>query len=98
MKQSNLESEMKEMGVNRYWRKVNRTTQGEMETNHPIGRRLLTESVNELAEGIRVWKARVKDRPTGPQHAAYPYIDLLDRHLVAALAARTIIDAISTHS
>ena len=98
MKQSNLENEMKEMGVSRYWRRVHRTTAGEMETNNPVGRRLLTESVNQLAEGIKRWKHKVADRPTGPQHAAYPYMDLLDRHLVAALAARTIIDAISTHS
>ena len=98
MKQSSLESEMQEMGVNRYWRKVNRTTRGEMETNHPIGRRLLTESVNELADGIKAWKNKVASRPTGPQHAAYPYINQLDRYMVAALAARTIIDAISSHS
>jgi len=98
MKQSNIESEMKEMGVNRYWRKVNRTTQGRMETNHPIGRRLLTESVNELADGIKAWKTKVDSRPTGPQHAAYPYICLLDRYMIAALASRTIIDSISSHS
>ena len=98
MKQSKLESEMKEMGVNRYWRRVHRTTQGEMETNHPVGRRLLTESVNMLADGIKAWKTKVASRVTGPQHAAYPYINKLDRYMIAALAARTIIDSISTHS
>ena len=98
MKQSNLESEMKDMGVSRYWRKVNRTTQGEMETNNPVGRRLLTESVNELADAIKAWKTKVKSNHTGRQHAAYPYIDKLDRYMIAALAARTILDSISTHS
>ena len=98
MKQTDLELEMKEMGVNRYWKKVNRTTQKEMETNHPVGRRLLTESVNELAEAIKDWKHTTADRRAGPQHAAYPYIDMLDPPLIAALTARTIIDAISMHS
>ena len=98
MKQSNLESEMREMGVSRYWRKVNRTTNKEMESNHPVGRRLLTESINKLADRIKVWKFKVADRSAGPQHAAYPYIDKLDVGMVAALAARSIIDSISLHS
>ena len=98
MKQTQLENEMKEMGVSRYWRKVRRTTEKGMESNHPIGRRLLTESVNELSDAIKAWKAWAASGRAGPQHAAYDYINLLDAPMVAALTARTIIDSISMHS
>ncbi len=98
MKQADLEKEMREMGVTRYWKKVHRTTDKEMESNHPIGRRLLTESVNGLATAIKGWKQWASSGRAGPQHAAYDYINLLDAPMVAALTARTIIDSISMHS
>ena len=98
MKQAPLEAEMRDMGVSRYWRKVRRTTEKEMESNHPIGRRLLTESINVLTEAIRSWKSWAASGRAGPQHAAYDYIDKLESPMVAALTARAIIDSISMHS
>tara|TARA_Y100001938_G_scaffold9028_1_gene11065 strand:+ start:1445 stop:3850 length:2406 start_codon:yes stop_codon:yes gene_type:complete len=97
MRQSDLEREMHDLGVERYWKKVNRTTQGEMESNHPLGKRLLTESVALLAEEVESWKRTVMAHPTGNRHAAYPYIDMLPPALVAAITARTVIDSISMH-
>ena len=97
MRQADLEREMKELGVSRYWKKVERSTQSGMESNHPLGRRLLTESVAKLADAIKDWKHEVERHPTGNQHAAYAYIDILDPTLVAAITARTVIDCISMH-
>ena len=97
MRQNDLEQQMRELGIERYWKKVNRTTKIEMETNHPLGRRLLTESVVLLAEEIQSWKRQVDKHPTGNRHAAYAYIDMLPPNLVAAITARTVIDAISMH-
>lgn len=97
MRQQDLEKEMQELGISRYWKKVERSTQKEMETNHPLGRRLLTESVELLADAIKGWKHQVLSHPTGNRHAAYAYIDMLDPTLIAAITARTVIDAISMH-
>ena len=95
MRQQDLEQEMHELGISRYWKKVERSTQNEMETNHPLGRRLLTESVGLLASAITAWKNGVEKHPTGNRHRAYAYINFLDPALVAAITARTVLDAIS---
>ena len=98
MKQYDLEKEMRDMGVNRYLRKMSRTKQKEMETNNPIGRRLLTESIDQLTKAIQDWRAKVQSHRAGPQHGAYPYISMLPAPLVAAITARTVIDSISMHT
>ncbi|HCO12868.1 MAG TPA: hypothetical protein DIT46_01705, partial [Gemmatimonadetes bacterium] len=85
MRQSDLEREMRETGIDRYWKKVNRVSRHGMETQHPVGRRLLTESVSLLSEAIREWKRTVTLKPVGQRSAAYPYIDLLATDLVAAI-------------
>jgi len=88
---------MRETGIDRYWKKVNRVSRHGMETQHPVGRRLLTESVSLLSEAIREWKRTVTLKPVGQRSAAYPYIDLLATDLIAAITARSVIDSISMH-
>ena len=97
MKQYDLEKEMNELGIHRHQQKVLRTKEKGIESQNPIGRRLLTESVASLALEIDDWKHQVKSRPAGQRHAAFEYIDILDSPLVAAIAARAIIDSISIH-
>ncbi len=97
MRQSDLEAEMRELGQNRYWRKVQRTAEHGVESQSPLGKRLLTESVDRLAEEIRAWKKRVEGQPIGNRNSCHPYIDILDVSIVAALSARTVIDSISMH-
>ena len=97
MRQSELEAEMQELGRSRYWKKVQRTTEGGMESQHALGKRLLTESVALLAEQIRLWKKQVEKQPVGNRNGCYPYIDMLDPQIAAALTARTVIDSISMH-
>lgn len=95
MKQSDLESEMRDMGIKRYRDKVLRTSKYELESTHPVGKRLLEASVLKLAQGIESWKRRVNRVKAGSRHSALPYIESLPSDLVAALTARTVIDAIS---
>ena len=97
MRQSELEAEMQELGRSRYWKKVQRTTEGGMESQHALGKRLLTESVALLAEQIRLWKKQVEKQPVGNRNGCYPYINMLDPKIAAALTARTVIDSISMH-
>ncbi len=97
MKQYDLEKEMHDLGIHRHQQKVQRTKEKGIESQNPIGRRLLTESVAALALEIDAWKEHVERKPTGQRHGAFEYIDLLDSTLVAAIAARAIIDSISIH-
>ena len=97
MRQSDLEHEMRDLGVERYRGKVERSKIKEMETNHLVGRRLLTESVSKLADGIRRWKRNTKSTPAGSRHTALPYIESLAADLIAAITAKTVIDSISMH-
>jgi len=99
MKQSDLEAEMRDMGIKRYRDKVLRTQKFEMESQTPVGKRLLEESVSRLASAVRGWLLRVNSKASrgGSRHSALPYIEQLEPELVAALTARTVIDAISIH-
>ena len=90
MRQSDLEHEMRDLGVERYRGKVERSKIKEMETNHLVGRRLLTESVSKLADGIRRWKRDTKSTPAGSRHTALPYIESLAADLIAAITAKTV--------
>ena len=97
MRQSDLESEMRELGRSRYWKKVQRTTENSLESQNPLGKRLLTESVDRLAIEVRAWKKQVERQPVGNRNSCHPYIDILDPSIVAAITARTVIDSISMH-
>jgi len=97
MKQSDLEAEMRDMGIKRYRDKVLRTRKFEMESQTPVGKRLLEESVSRLAKGIVGWKMRVDRVQAGSRHSALSYIEQLEPELIAALTARTVIDSISIH-
>ena len=97
MRQSDLEAEMRELGRHRYWKHVQRTTEHNVESQNPLGKRLLTESVDRLADEIRSWKKQVERQPVGNRNSTHPYIDILDPSIVAALTARTVIDSISMH-
>ena len=88
---------MRDTGIERYWKKVDRVAHIGMETQHPVGRRLLTESVSLLAEAVKGWKRMVTQKPVGQRSAAYPYIDSLPVDMIAAIAARTVLDSISMH-
>jgi len=97
MRQQDLEQEMRDLGISRYWKTVERTKERELETNSPLGRRLLTESVGLLADEIKNWKRQVSQKPAAQRSSAFPYIDMLSPLLVAAITARTVIDSISVH-
>lgn len=97
MRQSDLEAEMRDSGISRYRKNVSRATQHELESQTPVGRRLLTESVGLLSLAIRDWKRGVERHPVGARSAAYPYINMLDTDLVAGLTARSVINSITMH-
>mgnify|MGYP003149355945 CR=1 FL=1 len=94
MRQTDLDQEMIQMGKDRYWSKVRRTTENECETYAPVCKRLLGESIESLEQQIREW---IKTSETGPgrRHTALPYIKLLPPDILAGLTARAVLDGIS---
>tara|TARA_Y100001972_G_scaffold128901_1_gene192548 strand:+ start:2817 stop:5198 length:2382 start_codon:yes stop_codon:yes gene_type:complete len=94
MRQSDLDSEMIELGRDRYWSKVNRGQNDQMETYSPVAKRLLGESIIRLQETIEFWCHNARTGP-GRKHRCLEYIELLPSDLVAALTARTVLDGIS---
>ncbi len=94
MGQADLDKEMLELGRDRYWSKVNRTRDTEVETYAPVAKRLLGESIQKLEESIKTWIKKSKSGP-GRRHRALEYVELLPTDLVAALTARTVLDGIS---
>ncbi len=94
MRQSDLDREMVEMGRDRYWSKVSRGQENEMETYSPVAKRLLGESIIKLQESIDFWCHNARTGP-GRRHRCLEYIELLPSDLVAALTARTVLDGIS---
>ena len=94
MRQSDLDREMIELGRDRYWSKVNRGREDEMETYSPVAKRLLGESIIKLQESIDFWCHNARTG-AGRRHRCLEYIELLPSSLVSALTARTVLDGIS---
>ena len=94
MRQTDLEKEMISLGKERYWAKVSRTRDTEVETYSPAAKRLLGESIESLATEIKRWKKNAETGP-GRKHRALPYFDLIPINVMAALTARTCLDGIS---
>lgn len=94
MRQKDLDLEMVELGKERYWSKVNRTRETEVETYSPVAKRLLGESIEHLKEAIVEWMV-YSDTGAGRKHRVLPFFKLLPVDLMAALTARTVLDGIS---
>ena len=94
MRQADLEKEMVSLGKDRYWAKVNRTRQKEVETYSPAAKRLLGESIEHLQRHIETWLVISRSGP-GRKHTALPFIEQLPTPVMAALTARTVLDGIS---
>ena len=69
MRQTDLDREMIQMGRDRYWSKVSRGQQNEMETYSPVAKRLLGESIIKLQESIDLWCHNARTGP-GRRHRA----------------------------
>jgi len=94
MRQSDLEREMISLGKDRYWSKVARTREKEVETYAPAAKRLLGESIESLADEIKRWTRNSESGP-GRKHRVLPYFSLIPTNVMAALTARTVLDGIS---
>lgn len=94
MRQKDLDIEMVELGKERYWAKVNRARETEVETYAPVAKRLLGESILKLKEAIEEWMVYSQTGP-GRKHRVLPFFELLPLDLMAALTARTVLDGIS---
>ena len=94
MRQSDLEQEMVDLGKHRYWSKVNRARELEIESTTGVGQRLLSESVINLSKALKSWMKEAEDKP-GKLHRAHEYLAQIPTKVTAAITARCILDSIS---
>ena len=57
-------------------------------------KKLLTNSIDEVASGIREWIDEAYSRP-GVRHTSVKFLEQLNSHVAAALANRVILDAVT---
>lgn len=95
MKQSDLNAEMRELGVRRYRSKLAKTKSQGLETITSAGRRVLEKATETLTDGIRDWKRHAGSRP-GRRHRVFPFIKPIKDGVLALIASRAILDGIST--
>ena len=94
MNQHDLEREMAVSGSHRYQSKLNRA-RGKFESQTKGGQKLLQHTITYFEEGIVEWIKQARGR-CGRRHGALKHLRLLPPNLVAALAARTIIDCLAS--
>ena len=94
MKQHDLESEMVDLGKQRYKSKVAKAVEQELETTTAAGQKLLRESIPELTKAITKWKREARSKP-GRRHRALPFMEMLPTSVLSSLTARSVLDAIS---
>jgi DNA-directed RNA polymerase len=94
LKQQDLEREMSDLGTSRYWKKVNRYKEMEMETSTSVGRRLLGNALGEMEKALEKWKKEASERP-GPKHRALNHLESLPNKVIAAIACKSILDSVS---
>ena len=94
VRQEDLDAEMIKEGRDRYWAKVNRGREDEMETYAPVAKRLLGESIVKIQKSVDAWCEQARTGP-GRKHRCLEFIERLPSDLVAALTARTVLDGIS---
>jgi len=95
MKQSDLNAEMRDLGVRRYRSSLAKARSGDRETTTGAGQRVLEKSTEQLAQGIKAWKKHARSRP-GRLHRVYPYLKPMKDNVVAMVTSRAILDGIST--
>lgn len=95
MRQSKLDQEMVELGRQRYANRKTKAHELGAESNTVPGRMLLNRCTTELAKGLELWIAKSSSGP-GRRHRCLPFINSLSREKIAVIAAKVVIDALST--
>ena len=93
--QQRLEQEMIDLGQKRYWKRVRRAKETNLESTTSVGQHLLANSVAELTDAIKRWIKDAKAAP-GRRHRALEHMEMLPADVIAGLTARCVLDCIST--
>ena len=93
--QERLEQEMVDLGQKRYWSKVRRAKETNLESTTTVGQHLLSEAVKETTQAVKDWIKQAESSP-GRRHRALEYMAQLPADVIAALTARCVLDCIST--
>lgn len=95
MRQSKLDKEMVELGRQRYQNRTDKAHRLAAESNTIPGRMMLNRCTTELADEIQTWMRKAGSSP-GRRHRCLPFLQQIDPDKAAVIAAKVIIDALST--
>jgi DNA-directed RNA polymerase len=95
MRQSKLDREMVELGRQRYHNRTDKAHRLSAESNTIPGRMMLNRCTTELAKEIDAWVTKASSGP-GRRHRCLPFLVQLPPEKAAVIAAKVIIDALST--
>ena len=93
--QQRLEQEMIDLGQQRYWKRVRRAKETNLESTTSVGQHLLANSVTSLTDAIKRWIKEAKKAP-GRRHRALEHMEMLPPDVIAGLTARCVLDCVST--
>ena len=95
-RQAELEANMRTMGIDRYWNNASAAVEGGSETTTTPVRRLMTQALSVVKEGIEAFIAAARTGKAGRRHTAVKYIEQLTADAVALMTVRTVLDSITT--
>lgn len=94
-RQLELDNRMREWGIERYRRELERNREKQAETNTTSVRRLSDRAIDRMIEAIQDFIDKASKGTPGRKHSMVPYITRLDPDLIAYLTTQTILDRIS---
>ena len=95
-RQTQLEDQMRGMGVERHWSAIRKAQDRGRATETKAVRRLLQFATQKTAEGICEFVNEASNRKAGRHHSALKSIQMLEPEENALLAARVILDGVAS--
>lgn len=93
-RQIELEEEMVNMGVKRFWERFEKLKQGGHLSETDAGILILKGKVDCVASAIRTFLAECESGKPGRRHAAYHHMKSLDSSVMAFITLKRIIDTV----
>ena len=93
---ADMETLMIEEGRHQREKQYAKARQFGRESSTKAGQTILRGTTDRLAERIKTWLSDEANRGRGRKHSAYPFINRMEPQVVAYIAARTILDGVSS--
>lgn len=95
LRQDDIDSQMKQLGKERYRSRKAKALEIAAETNTIPGRQILNRCTEEMTTGIMLWLGKAVKSP-GKRHRCLPFLQQLAPEKIAVIASKVVIDGLST--